>query len=264
MQPATTDSTKGYEFLAWLELNKKRLAFWIGIGLLLFVVVYVYSYFRGQKELAGSRALLALQTKQAGDRDSVVPAADLLKLAGEYGSTSAGERALLLAAGNLFAEGDYAQARKHFEQFQKDHSGSPLAPLAAFGTAASLDALDQVDAALAAYQSVVNQFPEDAVAPRARLAMGTLHEAKNQPEQAHRIYDQLSKQIGVGRIASDAGELLEKLERRFPHLSQSTNAPAAASATTTVTAPPATPASNALSTNDAPTPAAATEASPPE
>ncbi len=263
MQPATTDSTKAYEFLAWLELNKKRLAFGIGIGLLLFVVVYVYSHFRGQKELAGNRALLALQAKQAGAKDSVVPAADLLKLAGEYESTSAGERALLLAAGNLFAQGDYAQARKYFEQFQNDNSGSPLAPLAAFGTAASLDALDQVDAALAAYQSVVNQFPEDAVAPRARLAMGTLHEAKNQPEQAHRIYDQLSKQIGVGRIASEAGELLEKLERRFPHLSQPTNAPVA-SATTTVTAPPTTPPSNAVSTVETPAPAAATQAPPAE
>jgi predicted negative regulator of RcsB-dependent stress response len=245
MQPVTTDSAKLYEFLAWLELNKKRVVAVIGAALLLFLVVYIYLHYREQNELAASRALLALRPppQEGGPAPSTSPT-DLLKVASEYGSTSAGERALLLAAGNLYAEGRYADAQKQFELFRQSHSGSPLAPIAAFGIASSLDALDQVDAALGAYQSVVNQFPDDAVAARSRLAMAVLHETKNQNEQAYRIYDELSKQAGAGDVVSEAAQRLEKLQRRFPQLGR-TNAPVAA-ATTRVNPPPTTAASNGV------------------
>jgi len=252
MQPVTTDSTRVYEFLAWLELNKLRVAAAIGAALFLFVAVYVYRYYSEQTERAASRALLALRPPPQEGATAPNPSpTDLLKVAAEYGSTSAGQRALLLAAGNLYAEGKYADAQKHFEQFRQEHSGSPLASIAAFGFAASLDALDQVDAALGAYQAVVNQFPDEAVAARARLAMAILHETKNQPEQAYRIYDELSKQAGAGSIVSEAAQRREKLEQRFPQLGQ-TNAPVAA-ATTRVNPPPILAASN-------PAPAAATPA----
>ncbi len=246
MQSATTDSTKLYELLAWFELNRKRVVIWIGLGLLLCVVVYVYLYYRGQTEQAASRALLALRPPARGAAESGFSPADLLKVANDYGSTSAGERALLLAAGQLFADGNYAEAQRHFERFQKEHSGSPLASTAAFGTAASLDALDQIDAALAAYQSVVNQFPDDAVATRAQLAMGMLHEAKDQPDQAHRIYDQLSKRIGVGAMVREAEARLEKLENRYPQL-RPTNAPLPSAVSPAVPPPATTPASNSVS-----------------
>lgn len=262
MQPVTTDSTKLYEFLAWVEVHKKQLISAVCVGLFLFLVVYIYSYYREQTEWAANRALLMLRTTQDDRPAAAASSTDLLKVASQYGSTSAGERALLLAAGNLFADGNYAEAQKQFERFRKEHSGSPLASVAAFGIAASMDALDQVDAALGAYQSVVNQFPDEAVAPRARLAMAILHETKSQPDQAYRIYDELSKQVGVGAIAGEATSRREKLRRQFPQLAP-TNAPVATASTTGIR-PSDTTSSNSSSTNRAVTPAAPTEAAQPK
>jgi predicted negative regulator of RcsB-dependent stress response len=263
MQPVTTDSAKLYEFLAWLELNKTRVVAAIGAVLLLSVGIYVYLHYHEQTEFAASRALLALRPPpQEGAAAPSTSPTDLLKVAREYGSTSAGERALLLAAGNLYAEGEYAEAQKHFEQFRQEYSGSRLAPIAAFGIAASLDALDQVDAALGAYQSVVNQFPDDALAARSRLATAVLHEAKQQPEQAYRVYDELSKQAGAGGVVGEAAQRREKLQRRFPQLGQ-TNAPVAA-ATTMVNPPPPAAASNAVPASGTAAPPAAKEAAPPQ
>lgn len=243
MHSETTESTWFYELLAWIEFNRSRVIAGAIAVLAVIVAIYVYAWHREQTELAASRALLALRlSPQNAQNQPAASPADLLKVATEYGSTSAGERALLLAAGSLFADGKYAEAQTEFDRFSREHGGSPLAPIAALGNAASLDALDKVDAALAAYQAVANQYPNDPAAVRARLAMASLHEARSQPDQAYRIYDEISKQPGVGGAVMEAAMRKERLLQKHPGLA-STNLPPTAPATTVKAAPGAsTPA----------------------
>lgn len=254
MQSGSSESTSFYEFLAWLEVNKKRVITGITIVLALIVVVYVYLYFREQTELSASRALMALRPAAGASEAATSPApTDLLKVTESYPSTSAGERALLLAAGSLFSEGKYAEAQTQFERFQRDHAGSLLTPIAALGIAASLDALDKVDAAMGAYQAVANQYPDDPAAVRARLGMATLHEVKKQPEQALKIYEDLSKQPGAGTAVMEAMHQKERLLRQFPQLAP-TNVPAASPTTVIKSATPAATGNNAATPPAAPAP----------
>ena len=244
MQSGSSESTSFYEFLAWLEVNKKRVIIGIATVCALFVVVYVYLYFREQTELAASRALMALRPAAgASEAARDLSPTDLLKVTEAYPSTSAGERALLLAAGSLFGEGKYAEAQTQFERFQRDQSGSLLNPIAALGVASCLDALDKVDAAMAAYQTVANQYPDDPAAMRARLGMAALHEVKRQPEQALKIYEELSKQAGAGTAVMEALHLKERLLRQFPQLAL-TNTPTTAPTTPIKATANAVPATN--------------------
>lgn len=240
MQPETTESAWFYEFLAWLEFNKKRVIWGSVAVLALIVVVYVYRWHLAQTELNANRALFAIRTASTAEGSKPAPVADFLKVAEEYPSTSAGERALLLAAANLYAEGRYPEAQTRFEEFRRQHGGSLLAPVAALGVAASLDALDKVDAALSAYQGIVNQYPTESVAARAQLAMATLYESKNQPDQALRVYDELSRLAGAGQAALEAAMHKDRLLQQFPKLAV-TNA----SAVATTLVKPAAPATNA-------------------
>ena len=251
MQFDTTDSTWVYELLAWVEANRKRVMLGAGALCLVILAVYLYVWQRNQTELAASRALLELRAiASSPDSPPVASASEFLKVADQYGSTRAGERALLLAAGDLFSHGQYAEAQRQFQKFLEERAGSPLAPIAALGVAASLDAQDKVDAALAAYQGIVSRYATDPVAERAKLATAALYEAKHQPEQALKVYDQMLKPATYSGLASQAAMMRERLLEKFPKLanpdqgaSTSTRSGAVLTpAPATKAAPPATPA----------------------
>ena len=78
-----------------------------------------------------------------------------------------GTRARLLAASAFFGEDRYAEARTEFAKVLSSEVSGPLAAQAAFGVAASLDALDKIDEAAAKYQEVIAQFSDDSVAGEA-------------------------------------------------------------------------------------------------
>jgi hypothetical protein len=83
-----------------------------------------------------------------------------------------------------------------------------------------------VDAALAAYQSVVADFPDTPASARAKFAIALLHEVRNQPEQALRIYDELTTARKFGRASMEASVKREALLRQHPELAR-TNPPVA-------------------------------------
>lgn len=253
MRPETAESTWLYEFLAWLELNKKRVLVGAGAVLLLIVALYVYFWQRQQSELEASSALLTLKALAESEEDTPANAADFLKVAVAHRSTQAGERALLLAAGALYREGRYAEAQAQFEAFARAAGGSTLAPIAALGIAACLDAQDKVDAALGSYQGLVNQYPADPASARARLNMAALYEAKNQPEQALKLYDELTASAsGMSGTSMDAMRRRQALLQKHPELAP-TNAPPRV-----VASPPAATNAPPAATNASPTATTAT------
>ncbi|MBI2925023.1 MAG: tetratricopeptide repeat protein [Verrucomicrobia bacterium] len=247
MRSETTESGRLLDLLAWLELNKKWLLYAAvaaaGVGLLL----YVYSLYQEQTELKASQALIELRASARSAENAAPPSASaFMKVASDFASTDSGQRAALLAAGALFEENKYADARTQFDKFLRENGSSPLAATAAYGVAVCLDALDKTNEAIAAYQSVLNRFPNDAVAGQVKLALARLYEAGNQPEQALKIYEELTRPNDLSTWSSDAATRREYLLLKFPQLA-ATNAP-----TASATNPPAATAIVAATNAPAP------------
>lgn len=225
------------EALAWLEVNKKRLA----VGLLLVILVgfgiYVFNYIGEEKERKASAALLGIN-QPISTNAPPVPATAFLKITEDYAGTAAAERALILAAGAQFSEGKYADAEKTFDRLLKEKPASKWAPDAAFGIAASLESQGKRDEALTAYQRVVTAYANSAVVGEARLAMARIYEAKNQPSEALKQYDELTRGGVMSMRTQDAMMRRSQLLKKHPELDKpATNA---VPSLTPITSPAAT------------------------
>lgn len=258
MNPEPSESTWFYEALAWLELNRKQVIAGALLVLAIIVAGYIYDWHRKTTQREAERALFALKDRPGTEDSTRGPAAsDLLKVAESHPGTSAAQRALLLAASDLFDEQKYPEAQAKFEQFIANYSNSPLAPIAALGIASCLDAQDKIEEAMSAYQRVINQFPAEPAAARARLHLAIIHEQKNQPDQALRLYDELNKPNVFGSVAAEAANRRERLLRKHPEL-VATAQPAAAQS------PPTSSAQGAGTTTETNSTAAAQNAAQPQ
>lgn len=239
-----------YEVWAWLEVNRKRVIVGLVAVLAVVVIGYVLYWMRGQSNLRADDALLVLRPTPANsDSKPAASPEDFLKVASEHPSTPTAERALLLAAGRFYDEGKYAEAQAQYEQALAHDASGLLAPLAALGVATSLDAQDKVDAAMAAYQAVVSKYPDSPSAADAKMAMASLHESRNEPALALKLYDELTANRAAGRSAMMASAKREELLKQHPELAK-TNAPvtlpvAVSSVTNAAPATNAAPVTNA-------------------
>src|SRR5262245_11596199 len=216
--------TDVYDLLAWLEVNKKKVAIAALVLVLIGFGIAILRYTNEQKELKASAALLALKPSlsQSTNLPPLQPTA-LLKVAEEYHGTAAAERAQLLAAMTFFTEGRYAEAEKQFSQFVKDHPESPWVAEAAFGIAASQEAQNKITEAQASYQHVMTAYANTSLADSAKLSLARIFEGQKKPDQALRLYNELlaprpGGQPGEMRNAT-AFQKKEALLRVHPELS---------------------------------------------
>ena len=226
MNSEPTETSHGLEFLAWLELNKKRVIVAAAVITVAASSVVIYRWRHTERELQANTALLkaqrVAQRDGAGQRRSAEP---FLRVASDFPGTRAAGRSLLLAAEAQYAAGKYAEAAQQFESYLRESSGSSFAPTAAFGVAASLDAQGKTNEAVAAYQGVINDYPGSAVANQAKLVLGGLHEARKDLTQAARLYGELSALGQQSAWGIEAGMRRENLLRQHPELAP-TNPPA--------------------------------------
>ena len=177
-----------FDFLTWFELYKKAIAIVLAAVVAAVLAFMIMNWRRGQSEAEGGRAL-----HTATATESAINSQALLQVAAAHAGTHAAERARLLAGGQLFAEGKYAEAQSEFAKFTADYAASPLVPTAELGVASALDAQNKTTEAIAAYEHVISTYRTDAVANQARLAKARLHEAASQPAQALALYDEALK-----------------------------------------------------------------------
>ena len=231
-QPKVAQREKDiYDLLAWLEANKAKVA---TVAVILVAVgfgIATMRYMAEQKELKASGELLALKATIVQNTNlPPVTAAALTKVAQEYSGTSAGERARILAASTLFTEGKYAEAETAFKAFLNEYPESAWRATAAYGVATAQEAQNKPEA-VTSYQSVTTSYSRSSLADDAKLALARIHEQKNQPADALRIYNELLApapgSTGQEPPHRQASELKEALLRAHPELATN-DAPVAA------------------------------------
>ncbi len=250
MSSDAVESTRTIEWLAWFEVNKKKLLI-VAIAIVaLGAAAALYRVKSNADEAAGWTALfrVARPVDRVDTGGSPTPQA-YLQVASAHSGTEAGAQARLLAGQAWFEEGKYTEARQQFEGFIRQFGDTGFASAAALGVAACLDSENKTNEALAAYQSVATQYPNSAVSSQAKLAKARLYESRNEPAQALKIYDELARPGTQSLWSSDAGMRREQLLLAHPELVV-TNRPASASSPRPVTA--ATNAVRILSTDRSP------------
>lgn len=218
MSSGTTQTTGFYDFLAWLENNRDKVI--MGAAALV-ILGFGFFYLRWQSEqteLKASDALLQLRAPLGSTDQTDAPTSDdFLAIASTYPSTSAAERAELLAAGALFADGKYSDAATKFDVFYRDNSNHSLAATAAYGAAVSLEAQGKQAEALSAYQKILTQHSNVSFLDDVKLAIARIYEANEQPELAFKTYEELTENLTNPRSA-EATSRKERLSAQFPEL----------------------------------------------
>lgn len=204
------------EFLAWLEVHRQKLLF-AGVGILLIgATLYAAKWRADQKEQVAGAALYELQIKQNQADD--VKAKEFLALSETYVGTSAGGRALLLAARAHFVNGQFDLAQKQFEQFQKLYDSSGFLDTALYGVAACYDAAGKLEEAKNAYQTVVERFANTPIAAQAKLAIAGIYETQNKLEESLALYKELDRPGVPSFYTAQASEQRGKILKEHPEL----------------------------------------------
>lgn len=191
MDTELTQSEQWLRLLAWLEDNWRRV---VGVGSVVIGIGIVVAFVIWQgveKQKTASEALSMLLAAPEAPSGNA-----LLAFADDHADTRAGARALLLAAGALFTEGEYPEAQSRFEQFLATQPVGPLTAKARFGVAACKEAQGQYEAAINDYKSIVENPASGNVIPQARFALGNLYVVQGQPELARQQYEELEDVAG--------------------------------------------------------------------
>jgi len=217
-----------YHVVNWLNNNRKRVTIGVAVVFAIGAIIAIVVWHNGKTESDANAALMALPSSFGAGRNAEHPNATALEqIAKEYPNTSAGEQAEILAASALFSDGKYPEAEQAFKKFVTDHANSPMVAQANTGIAASLEAQGKTADAIAKYQDVILHYPnENYIVSPAKLTLARLYEDQNKPDQALKLYDDLSRsQNQYDPWAGEAKERRETLLAKHPELRP---APAAA------------------------------------
>ena len=232
MESGTTESARSIEILAWLEVNKIKVAIGAAAVAALIAIYFLMNWQAAQRSIAANASLFALAKPRGaeGVKPPVDPEA-YLRVASEYPGTEAAGRALLLAAGAYYTDGDFGKAETAFEAFLREYGDGPFAAVAGFGIAACRDARGMAGDAIISYQDVFTRYPDSAVVPQARLAVGRLYEGQGDFEEALDSYKTVaalsSQSAWSGEASRRQAELLAghpELVKEAPAAPPSTNA----------------------------------------
>jgi TolA-binding protein len=222
------DAPAAYFFKLWpkIEANWIRIALGGGVIIVVAMLIYYYSWQRDQKEINAGMALTQLMMTAPRNVTGSQPADSLLKIAGDYRGTTAGQRAWMQGAAMLFAAGRYADAQTQFQKFLDAHPDSFFAAQAALGVATSLDAQGKTDLAAGAYQRVINISSDVMVASSAKFALAQIDERQGKLADAMNLCEDVMRSNPNSSLGSEAGLRAMELKMKLPSATPST-APAA-------------------------------------
>ncbi|MBL9175173.1 MAG: tetratricopeptide repeat protein [Verrucomicrobiales bacterium] len=239
--PSTPASGAPFDLLTWFELNRNRVL--IGIGVVCAVVIALMvtrSRRQAEDRMAATSFFNLVPPTGPGDQPAPLDPQKLLKLTQEYSGTPSATQARLLAAGQLFAEGKYAEAQAQFTTLDESQADGPFQGIALLGVATSLDAQNKSSEAVAAYDRVISLFPNTGPAQQARISKARLIQG-TQPAQALAALDDVLKNEYAFGYQEIAGAARARLLAQHPEL----DTPLVSTNQTRVTIPTNSPAAPA-------------------
>ena len=233
-----TESTTVYDMMAWIDANRRNIVLGVVLVLGLAATFAVYAWWKGENELKANGALLGLPGSSLGMAATNANPESFFKVASDYAGTESAVRAQVIGAQTLYNQGKFAEAQAAFAKVGDSTEFDSIKATAAYGVAASLDALGKTNDALAQYADVANRYPTQGVASLAKISQGRIHEAAGRNDQALRIYEELSRNVASDIWAQEAQSRRQDLLTRHPELAKTLPAvatpPAAAPAPITV------------------------------
>jgi TolA-binding protein len=208
----TTATDFFFKLWPWFEANAKRLAYGAALAIIAIFVFSFYSYRENQNEIAAGQALTQAGISNSGGGF----AAACLKVAADYSGTPAGQRALLQGATALFTSGNYTDAQTQFQKFLDAYPDNFLAPQAALGVAASLDAQGKTDMAISAYQRAAGQTADVNVVASAKFALARIDESQGKLAEASKLYEDVARSYPNSSISSEAELRAMELKMKLP------------------------------------------------
>lgn len=149
------------------------------LGVILILVIAL-AIFRGQKRSAGERADQMLANAQTIEQ--------LREIVDRYPDTPAATYALLSLGANLLHAGQYPQAQFAYDQFIKNYPKNAFLPVAQIGQAYCLEAMGNVDGALAFFTDFSQKNTDSYLCPVAILGQGRCLEQQGKYDQAQSAY----------------------------------------------------------------------------
>jgi tetratricopeptide (TPR) repeat protein len=240
---AETQSTDLYiRTMEWLHARRKPLLIGAIVVAVLGLAWAVIAWKKTQDETDANAQFFAapsLGLVRAGP----VSIAPWLEVAREYPGTPAGQHARVLAAEEMFSQGQYPEASQQFSDFLTTYPDSALVPQAKVGVAACLEAEGKTSDAIAKYHEIILAYPaEMSIVSPAKLTLARLYEEVNQPQQALSYYAELArmlKQNPYDPWASEANERAQLLISKHPELMKTLTSPAPSGAPAGFTIPEA-------------------------
>jgi TolA-binding protein len=216
------ESSKLYDLLDWAHTNRRMIIGVVGVAAGIGIAVAVVSWRKGENEIAATKALFSVPGAVVAAASTPPASADaLLKVASDYAGTPAANRADILGATRLYSEGRFTDALASFERLAGSANNNSLQAIATYGVASSLDALGKRSEASAKYSEVISQFPDEPVAPQAKLALGRIEVAEGRQEAAFRLYQELANAGPYDPWSAEANERRQELLTQFPDLAKS-------------------------------------------
>lgn len=211
----STDIATAAEFhlTDWWDKNRQRLVRGVMLALVVALGLSFYFWKKNQREVDASCSLSNVQP-------GLGAAQAYLKVTEQYPGSAAAARALLLAAGGEFADGNYAEAQGLFERFLREAGDSSWRPAALLGVAASLDAQGKKADAILRYQDFVQRYANDSSAAAAKSALAHLYLTQNQLVQAQALYQELARSEQNSSYGLESMVSLQNLLAKHPELAQ--------------------------------------------
>jgi tetratricopeptide (TPR) repeat protein len=221
MDSAQTAAPSGIKVLAWVEVNKRRLAIGAGVAAVVIALAVVIGHYQLEKEVRASEALSDVRASLNLNAPQPPGLPDAyLKVASDHAGTKAAARAVLLAAGAFYLDGQFAEAQKQFERLPRDYPDSPWSAQAAVGAAATLEAQQKISEAIAKYEEVRKRYGNDPVIDEAKLSLGRLYDQQGKSEEAFKLYEDVMKSgmTMQSGLAMEAAARREELVKKYPDL----------------------------------------------
>ncbi len=227
MQSDVTQVAFVYRLWAWFETHRKQAVQGAVAVVAIAFVVSFYLWRQGEKAVNLSQEFASTLYNEPDATTAY------MSLATANPNTSVAPKALLVAAGNLFADGKYAEAQTQFEKFAHDYRDNQFISTALLGIAACLDAQGKTEAAISAYQDLITHYPTDVPVLEAKFALARIYESQGKLSQAAQLYEEVVHIGGMGTVGSEASARIQDLRAKLPATKSSSSSGANSHGTST-------------------------------